>query len=336
MAVPDTTLDVPVRTRSDGGRRRRPKRWAGALAAVVGAAVVIGALAPAAGVRAGASPGQFVSLTNGARSANGVHALASAGDLASIAQRQAQRMADKGQLFHNPNLASEVKNWQKVGENVGYGPDVQSIHNAFMHSPPHRANILDSDFTQIGVGVVVKNGVVWVSEVFREPAGSASTPKHHHAPTPKPSPSPKAKAKAKAKPTRHASSKATKRTTATHHATASATAASTTAARAHRTARKAHRHAVTTAPALLWPKRYGPPPFPALALIAHLASSGAETSPSPASSVAAASASPVPGASGSPPAPTPPASAGSGSQPPVGGIAAAVTAAVSLLLGSTG
>ena len=41
-------------------------------------------------------------------------------------------MADKGQLFHNPNLASEAHNWQKLGENVGYGPDaadyLQRLH----------------------------------------------------------------------------------------------------------------------------------------------------------------------------------------------------------------
>ena len=189
------SASLDVVERADGGRRRRPWRWAGALAAVV--VTFLGMVGLATGsahaAPAGASSGQFVSLTNSARSNHGVHSLASSGDLSSIAQRQAQRMADKGQLFHNPNLASEAHNWQKLGENVGYGPDAQTIHNAFMNSPPHRANILDSDFTQIGVGVVVKNGVVWVSEVFRQPEGSAApTPpkKHKHKQPAKPKPSP--------------------------------------------------------------------------------------------------------------------------------------------------
>ena len=184
------SLDVVER--ADGGRRRRPWRWAGALAVVVVTFCGMVGLATgsAQAERAGASSGQFVSLTNSARSNHGVHSLATSGDLASIAQRQAQRRADKGQLFHNPNLASEVHNWQKLGENVGYGPDAQAIHNAFMNSPPHRANILDRDFTQIGVGVVVKNGVVWVSEVFRQPEGSASpAPKKKHKQPAKPKPS---------------------------------------------------------------------------------------------------------------------------------------------------
>ena len=52
-----------------------------------------------------------------------------------------------------------------VGENVGEGPTVTDIHNAFMNSPEHKANILDHDFTQVGVGVSVdKNGIIWVTE----------------------------------------------------------------------------------------------------------------------------------------------------------------------------
>src|SRR5580765_2068401 len=157
--------------RADGGRRRRYQRWAGVLAAVVATGLPLLAATTA---EASGGAGDFVSLTNSARSGHGVSRLAVSGDLASIAQRQAQRMADKGELFHNPKLASEVHNWQKIGENVGYGPDAASIHNAFMHSSGHRANILDSAYTQIGVGVVVKHGVVWASEVFRQPEGAVA------------------------------------------------------------------------------------------------------------------------------------------------------------------
>jgi peptidoglycan hydrolase-like protein with peptidoglycan-binding domain len=79
-------------------------------------------------------------------------------------------MASKNSLYHNPNLTSDVKNWRWVGENVGYGGDSRSLHQAFMNSAPHRANILDRDFTEVGIGVVVRAGRVWVAEVFRKPA----------------------------------------------------------------------------------------------------------------------------------------------------------------------
>jgi hypothetical protein len=85
-------------------------------------------------------------------------------------------MASSGSLYHNPSLTSDVSNWQAVGENVGEGPNVDDIHTAFMNSPEHRANILDHDFTQVGVGVSVdKNGIIWVTEDFRQPMSSGGS-----------------------------------------------------------------------------------------------------------------------------------------------------------------
>jgi uncharacterized protein YkwD len=44
------------------------------------------------------------------------------------------------------------------------------MHRAFMHSPGHRANILNPAFRQAGIGIVKINGNLWVTEVFRRPA----------------------------------------------------------------------------------------------------------------------------------------------------------------------
>ena len=85
-------------------------------------------------------------------------------------------MAASQKLYHNPSLATAVKNWSWVGENVGYGPSVASLQSAFMASPGHRANILDHQFTQVGVGAVTVNGTIWVSVVFRRPMHVTSTP----------------------------------------------------------------------------------------------------------------------------------------------------------------
>jgi hypothetical protein len=118
---------------------------------------------------------QFVADINSARSAAGLPAYAVVGDLTGIAQQHSDEMAARQQLYHNPNLTSQVQDWQEVGENVGTGPSVPSIHQAFMNSPEHRANILDPHFTQVGVGVTVDSqGELWVTEDFREPMQAAA------------------------------------------------------------------------------------------------------------------------------------------------------------------
>lgn len=119
---------------------------------------------------------QFIAKVNAARQANGQAPYSVAGDLTSIARGHSANMARQQSLYHNPSLTTQVQNWQAVGENVGEGPDVNDIATAFMQSPEHRANILDHDFTQIGVGVSVdKNGIVWVTEDFRKPMYASSS-----------------------------------------------------------------------------------------------------------------------------------------------------------------
>lgn len=120
------------------------------------------------------SESEFVSRTNGARSSYGVRAYGVRSDLASVARRQAARMAARHSIYHNPNLGSEVSNWSSVGENVGMGPSVSSIHSAFMNSSSHRSNILSTTFTEVGIGTATgSDGTIYVSEVFRTPMGAS-------------------------------------------------------------------------------------------------------------------------------------------------------------------
>jgi len=132
------------------------------------AAVLTGTLT-AAPAGATTAEDSLTARLNGARSDQGLPSLATRSDLVAVARAQATRMADSGTLYHNPNLTTDVANWRWVGENVGYGPDVQTVHVAFMNSDAHRANILDTDFTEVGVGVVERGDRVWVAEVFRRP-----------------------------------------------------------------------------------------------------------------------------------------------------------------------
>jgi hypothetical protein len=122
-----------------------------------------------------AGPGEssFTSLANSARSSAGLWRYTVASDLVAVARRQSERMAAKHDIWHNPNLASDVSGWRAVGENVGMGPSVSSIHNAFMNSPAHRSNILDHDFTEVGMGTATDaNGTLYITQVFRQPQGA--------------------------------------------------------------------------------------------------------------------------------------------------------------------
>jgi hypothetical protein len=139
----------------------------------------------------------FVTRIDQQRQAAGLPTYARAADLQSVARHHAQRMADRGEHYHNPDLASEVSNWSIVAENVGRGASVEQLHQAFMGSPTHRANIMSNELTQVGVGVVqTGDGTLYVVQVFRRPMASAAAP----AATPPPPPAPPAPATTTAPP----------------------------------------------------------------------------------------------------------------------------------------
>jgi hypothetical protein len=110
---------------------------------------------------------QFLDLINEERVAEGLGALARLPVLVEGARGQAQAIEEAGYLFHNPNLAAVTTGWYALGENVGYGPTVEALHQAFMDSPGHRANVLKDTYNYGGVGVVIdSNNVIWVAIVF--------------------------------------------------------------------------------------------------------------------------------------------------------------------------
>jgi hypothetical protein len=174
-------LSRPSPSRPNGGRPRSEHPRSGgrvrilALLAIVTSSLGIVALPGLAHADAAAS---LVQQANSARATAGVAPLAVSGDLAAVAARQAASMARSGVLAHTPSLNSAICCWVAIGENVGEGPSTAVINAAFLASPPHRANLLNSAYTQIGVGSAVdSHGIVWVSEIFRRPSGAAPPPK---------------------------------------------------------------------------------------------------------------------------------------------------------------
>lgn len=115
-----------------------------------------------------------VALVNIERAKQGLGALSIEKDIRKVARAHSERMADADDLHHNPDFSSQITDWKRVAENVGVGPSVTRIHEALMDSEGHRANILDDQVTEIGVGVELRNGRIWITQNFRRPSSGAS------------------------------------------------------------------------------------------------------------------------------------------------------------------
>ncbi len=141
------------------------------LIALVLAAALVAVPRPA---HAGAS--DVYNLLNQTRTAQGLPRLARNASLDAVAQRWTQRMLSTGDFRHNPNVGSEIPGgWQSWGENIamGYRTD-GDLHQAWMNSPGHRANILGG-FNSVGIGWVKDGyGGIWATQVFATYPGVTS------------------------------------------------------------------------------------------------------------------------------------------------------------------
>jgi hypothetical protein len=107
------------------------------------------------------SIGGLLNDTNAQRVSNGVSALSLNDKLDAAAQAKADDMAARNYWSHytpegNPPwvfVTAQGYSYQKLGENLAAGfSDEQSTINGWMASPPHRENLLDSDFSDVGFG----------------------------------------------------------------------------------------------------------------------------------------------------------------------------------------
>lgn len=138
---------------------------------------LVAALATAGfGLSAGASAeGDFLAKINAERSSRGLNTLSVDGGLASHAAKHTQDMINAGSIYHSSSAelkAAAGSGWSAIGENVGRGGSVSSLHTAFMNSSSHRANIL-GDYNYAGVGTGVSNGVLYVTVVFMKKGSTA-------------------------------------------------------------------------------------------------------------------------------------------------------------------
>ncbi len=114
---------------------------------------------------------QFIELMNAERAAAGLNILVPYDDLIDDAAIHTTEMMASGDIYHSSDLKGFTTGWQTIGENVGYGPNVDKLHAAFMASPTHRANIM-GDYDRVGVASEVDStGRIYVTVLFMKTLG---------------------------------------------------------------------------------------------------------------------------------------------------------------------
>ena len=94
-------------------------------------------------------------------------------------------LSGRGVLSHNAALPGQVTGWKELGENVGVGGTVDAVHDGFMASPTHQANLIEAGFTRVGFGIVRPDARIFVVEVFMRPtSGTTAAPSAAAAPAP--------------------------------------------------------------------------------------------------------------------------------------------------------
>ena len=104
----------------------------------------------------------LLQATNQDRSSQGLEPLRPDPALSRAAWEHAQRMVASGTLSHQlPGEPDIIVRVQQVGlhcstvaENVAEAPTTGQINDEWMHSPAHRANLLDPRVNTVGIAIV--------------------------------------------------------------------------------------------------------------------------------------------------------------------------------------
>lgn len=109
---------------------------------------------------------RFLALLNDARAQAGLPVLQVSSRLRATAEAWAAELANEGAL-RNHDLQPFMTSWTAVGENIAFGPSVDSMFKALMSSSQHYTNIAKPDYSSVGIGVVVgPDGKLWTCHIF--------------------------------------------------------------------------------------------------------------------------------------------------------------------------
>lgn len=113
---------------------------------------------------------RFIELVNELRVEEGVQPLLVDNELRVQAREWSETMAAKDSLEHSTDLASGMTaDWALLGENIGVtdNADIDALFDAFVASPTHYQNLVDPEFSEVGVGVVYgPKGKLWTTHRF--------------------------------------------------------------------------------------------------------------------------------------------------------------------------
>ena len=105
---------------------------------------------------------------NRTRVAHGRARLIATAGTTDVAHRWSCHMGRWQMLTHRGNLVAALSNhgsgaWHVMGENIGVAAssDADALFHAYMHSPKHRANILDRDYRFLGIHTERRHGQRW-------------------------------------------------------------------------------------------------------------------------------------------------------------------------------
>jgi uncharacterized protein YkwD len=106
--------------------------------------------------------------------------------LQSAAREHSCEMARLGYFSHDDFQGRNLKqrlaplklNWQSIAENIAKCQDSAPARTAvdgWFHSPGHKRNMLNPDFTETGIGAIVNSdGEVSFCQIFMKPEGKPS------------------------------------------------------------------------------------------------------------------------------------------------------------------
>ena len=95
-------------------------------------------------------------------------------NLAAAARLHAERMVQHNTLSHQfpgegplqDRARQAGARFSTIAENVAEGPTPQGLHTQWMHSAPHRANLLDHDLNSIGIAVIRSGSLYFAVQDF--------------------------------------------------------------------------------------------------------------------------------------------------------------------------
>ena len=117
---------------------------------------------------------RLVQLINEVRADYGLAPLREDARLKAVARSHTKLMVSENTLSHQlpgenvfgKRLQLSGVYFYAAGETAAFNSTADAAQESFLHSPPHRRIILDPRYDAVGIGVVARDGMVWVTEDF--------------------------------------------------------------------------------------------------------------------------------------------------------------------------